>query len=72
MLLAVPNVSEGSDAAKIARLAAAFVPARLLDVHSDPDHERSVFTLAAQRPAQALVNGARAVVAEIDLREQHG
>ncbi len=51
-LLAVPNVSEGRDADTIAAIGAAFaggdVPdgVRVLDVHSDPDHNRSVFTLA--------------------------
>ncbi|MBA2506338.1 MAG: glutamate formiminotransferase [Thermoleophilaceae bacterium] len=72
MLLAVPNVSEGRDPAKVERLAAAFAPAALLDVHSDPDHDRSVFTLAAERPAEALLNGARAALELIDLREQRG
>jgi glutamate formiminotransferase/glutamate formiminotransferase/formiminotetrahydrofolate cyclodeaminase len=52
-LLAVPNVSEGSDRATIAALADAIEAApaggagvRLLDVHSDADHDRSVFTFA--------------------------
>ena len=44
--MAVPNVSEGRDAAAIEAIGAAFAPARLLDTHSDPDHGRSVFTLA--------------------------
>ncbi len=44
-LLAVPNVSEGRDRTAINAIADAF-DARLLDVHSDPDHNRSVFTLA--------------------------
>jgi glutamate formiminotransferase len=43
-LLAVPNVSEGRDAATIEQIGEAF-GARLLDVHADPDHHRSVFTL---------------------------
>ena len=43
--------------------------ARLLDVHSDRDHHRSVFTLAA-RPgelADSLLRGAAAVVALVDV-----
>ena len=44
-LLAIPNVSEGRDRAAIEAIGAAF-DARLLDIHSDPDHHRSVFTLA--------------------------
>ena len=55
-LLAVPNVSEGRDADAIARIGAAFgVP--LLDVHSDPDHHRSVFTLAGA-PGELAAGGA--------------
>ena len=74
LLLAVPNVSEGRDAAAVERLAAAFSPARLLDVHSDPDHDRSVFTLAGSQGelAAALAAGARAATRTIDLREHHG
>lgn len=59
MLMSVPNVSEGVDAASIASIADAFAPARLFDIHSDPDHHRSVFTVAAQQGvlADALANG---------------
>ena len=49
VLLAVPNVSEGRDPEVIRAIGAAFAPARLLDTHSDPDHGRSVFTVAARR-----------------------
>ena len=42
ILIAVPNVSEGVDRARLAAIGAAFGPgARLLDTHSDPDHGRS-------------------------------
>jgi glutamate formiminotransferase/glutamate formiminotransferase/formiminotetrahydrofolate cyclodeaminase len=73
-LIAVPNVSEGRDPAKIAAIGNAFVPARLLDTHSDPDHGRSVFTIAGRQGAlaQALVNGARAAVDRIDLTTHAG
>src|SRR3954447_24229073 len=73
--MAVPNVSEGRDPARIAAIGAAFGPgARLLDTHSDPDHGRSVFTLAAPQGelARALVNGARAAVENIDLTRHAG
>jgi glutamate formiminotransferase len=42
---------------------------RLLDVHSDPDHHRSVFTLAARQGdlADALLRGARVAVQRIDV-----
>ena len=74
LLLSVPNVSEGSDAAAIDAIGRAFAPARLLDLHTDPDHGRSVFSLAAPQGqlAEALVCGARAAVARIDLRRQRG
>lgn len=73
-LLAVPNVSEGRDPAAIAALGAAFAPARLLDIHADPDHHRAVFSLAASQGelASALVGGAREAIARIDLRGHPG
>ena len=75
-LIAVPNVSEGRDAGAIAAIAEAFTQPgiRLLDVHSDPDHHRSVFTLAGTPGtlAPALVAGAREAIARIDLRTPRG
>ena len=64
LLLAVPNVSEGRDDAAIDAIAAAFASGsdvRLLDVHRDPDHNRSVVTLAGPPGAlaPALAVGAR-------------
>lgn len=74
MLLTVPNVSEGRDADLVAELARAFAPARLLDVHSDPDHNRSVFTLAGEQGqiAETLAAGARASAERIDLTRHEG
>jgi glutamate formiminotransferase len=74
LLLAAPNVSEGRDQRAVAALGRAFEPARLLDVHSDPDHGRSVFTLAARQGelAGSIANGARAVVERVDLRRHQG
>jgi glutamate formiminotransferase len=57
MLLAVPNVSEGRDPAIIERIGAAF-QGHLLDIHADPDHHRSVFTLAG-RPGELAHTVAR-------------
>jgi glutamate formiminotransferase/glutamate formiminotransferase/formiminotetrahydrofolate cyclodeaminase len=74
VLLTVPNVSEGRDRAVVERLAGAFGALRLLDVHSDPDHGRSVLTLAGEQPqvAEGLLAGARAAVAAIDVGERPG
>jgi glutamate formiminotransferase len=74
MLLAVPNVSEGTDRAAISSIGAAFQPARLLDTHSDPDHGRTVFTLAGRQGelAQALLAGARETLRRVDLTEHGG
>lgn len=75
-LLAVPNISEGRDRQAIEAIAAAFSRngARLLDVHSDPDHHRSVFTLAGDpgELAYAVLSGARETIARIDLRRHEG
>ena len=58
-LLAYPNVSDGRDAATIGEVARAFGPG-LLDVHSDPDHHRSAYTLVGEpgRLATTVVAGA--------------
>jgi glutamate formiminotransferase len=67
VLLAVPNFSEGRDAAVIAALRAALGP---LDVHTDPDHNRSVFTLRAD--LDRLLAAARVAIDRIDLRAHAG
>jgi glutamate formiminotransferase / 5-formyltetrahydrofolate cyclo-ligase len=74
LLLAVPNVSEGRDRAVLDAIREAFQPARCLDLHVDPDHGRSVFTLAGEQGevARALVGGARAAAERIDLSRQDG
>lgn len=74
---AVPNFSEGRDAARISRIAASVraVPGvRVLGLHSDPDHNRSVLTLAGEEDAvlDASVALARACTDEIDLSLQSG
>jgi glutamate formiminotransferase len=72
-LLAVPNVSEGRDRGTIDEIAAGF-DGRLLAVHSDPDHHRSVFTLAGEPGELAghVVGGARAAIRRIDLARHEG
>jgi glutamate formiminotransferase len=74
-LESVPNVSEGRDEAAIAELAAAFsTSARLLDVHTDWDHHRSVFTLVGDDGplVDALVAGIARARELIDLRRHDG
>jgi glutamate formiminotransferase / 5-formyltetrahydrofolate cyclo-ligase len=74
LLISVPNVSEGADAAVLEAVGRGFEPARLLDLHSDPDHGRSVFTLAAPQGelADALLGGARVAVERIDVSRHAG
>jgi glutamate formiminotransferase len=74
VLLAVPNVSEGRDAERIDAIELAFGPEALLDVHSDPVHNRSVLTLRGEpgELAPLLLRGARAAVELIDLRAHRG
>jgi glutamate formiminotransferase len=74
-LESVPNVSEGRDAETIAALAAAFgTRARLLDVHTDLDHNRSVFTLVGPDAelVEALLAGIACARERIDLRLHAG
>lgn len=74
---AVPNFSEGRDAAKVSRIVSSVraVPGvSVLDLHTDPDHNRSVLTFAGAedpvlRAAEAL---AAACAREIDLSRQSG
>jgi glutamate formiminotransferase len=74
-LLAVPNVSEGADRGRLDRLQSAFTRgARLLDRHSDADHDRSVFTLAGEPGplTEALASGAAEAIEAIDMRGYSG
>ena len=67
-LLAVPNVSEGRDRIAIAQIRDAFgVP--VLDLHSDPDHHRTVLTMTGEPGAlaPAVLTGAAEAIARIDL-----
>ena len=74
-LLAVPNVSEGRDFARLDRLEAALGgTVTLLDRHTDLDHHRAVFTLAgpAESLAGALSGLAGAAVTDIDMTAWQG
>lgn len=68
MLECVVNVSEGRDRDVIGVLAAA-AGADLLDVHSDPDHNRSVLTLVGEDAPRSV---AEAAVELLDLRRHTG
>lgn len=68
MIECVVNVSEGRRAEVLANLGATAGPA-LLDVHSDPFHHRSVFTLAGVDAVRAL---SVAAVSLLDLSEHEG
>jgi glutamate formiminotransferase / 5-formyltetrahydrofolate cyclo-ligase len=72
-LLAYPNVSEGRDAVTIARIGQAFGDG-LLDVHSDPDHHRSAFTLAGApgELARAVAAGAATAVELVSIDAHDG
>src|SRR4029453_8889199 len=73
----VPNFSEGRREAVIDEIVAAFAGAHpdvlMLDRSSDPDHDRSVVTLAGPPAAlvEAAVAGAAARVGLIDLTPPH-
>ena len=74
-LLAVPNVSEGRDATRVEALARSFSEGvTLLDRHSDPDHNRTVFTLAGEPQAlrKALARGAVEAIGSIDMNAHGG
>jgi glutamate formiminotransferase len=74
-LEAVPNFSEGRDRATINAIGEALsTHARLLDVHSDPDHNRSVYTLVGgeEELVGALLAGIACARERIDLRGHEG
>ncbi len=72
-LLSVPNFSEGRDRLRIEAIVREF-DARLLNVHSDPDHHRGVVTLAGTpgELAPAVLAGAREIVAQVELDRHRG
>jgi len=75
-LESVPNFSEGRDRTTIDALAAALRSggARLLDVHADEDHNRSVFTLvgSGDELVESLLAGIARAAELIDLRRHDG
>jgi glutamate formiminotransferase len=74
-LESVPNFSEGRDAAVIKAIGRALAEkAELLDVHTDADHNRTVFTLVGddREVVDALVAGIAVARERIDLRKHEG
>jgi len=74
-LEAVPNFSEGRDRATIDAIGDALAGhARLLDVHSDEDHNRSVYTLVGSEEelVAALLAGIACARERIDLSRHEG
>lgn len=74
-LESVPNFSEGRDRGTIDAIAEALGKhADLLDVHSDVDHNRSVFTLVGSEAelVRALAEGIACARDRIDLRAHEG
>jgi glutamate formiminotransferase len=68
VLECVVNISAGADRAAVAEIAAA-ARDELLDVHSDPHHNRSVLTLVGEAAPRRV---ARAAVGRLDLRDHRG
>lgn len=80
-MLAIPNFSEGREPATISALAGALTSVqgvRLLDTHSDPDHNRTVYTLAElgsgppARLAASLAAGAARAIELLDISTHEG
>ena len=71
----VPNFSEGRRANVISAIAgAAATTSHVLDVDADPDHHRTVISIAAQRPSllDALIAAVAAAVEHIDVGAHEG
>jgi glutamate formiminotransferase / 5-formyltetrahydrofolate cyclo-ligase len=80
-LLAIPNFSEGRDPVRLAALEQALTSVagvRVLDVHTDPDHNRSVYTLidvggaASSGLVDALLAGAATAIELLDIATHQG
>ena len=76
LMEAVPNFSEGRDQTVLDSIRSAMTDAggRVLDVHSDADHNRSVFTCVGDPDSlvEALAAGIAVAVAVIDLNRHEG
>lgn len=75
LLESVPNFSAARDARVVSQLQGALASrASVLDVHTDEDHNRSVFTLAgsSRELVDALERGMRIAIESIDLSVHRG
>ncbi len=75
LLESVPNVSEGRNPVVIEAIARAFRGhGRVLDIHSDADHHRSVYTIVAEPDdlVESLLAGIARAAELIDLRSHDG
>jgi glutamate formiminotransferase / 5-formyltetrahydrofolate cyclo-ligase len=70
----VPNFSEGRDVQVIDAIATAASSAHVLDLHPDPDHHRTVISMAGGRDrlVHALVEAVAAAAERIDLSRHAG
>jgi len=70
----VPNFSEGSDESIINEIVATLKGVKVLDVHSDPDHNRSVVTFVGEPEAvrKAAFSMTERAMQLLDVREHSG
>ncbi len=70
----VPNFSEGSDLALVDDIVSAIKTAKVLDVHSDADHNRSVVTILGEPAAvsQAAFDLTQRAMQLLDIKEHQG
>ncbi len=70
----VPNFSEGSDLALVEDIVSAIKSAKVLNIHSDPDHNRSVVTILGepQKVEEAAFELTERAVQLLDIREHTG
>lgn len=74
MIECVPNFSEGRDQALIDEITSAVKSTKILDVHSDPDHNRSVVTMTGTPSAitKAAFELTERAMQLLDIREHTG
>jgi glutamate formiminotransferase len=70
----VPNFSEGTDLELVKQIVAAVKTARVIDLHSDPDHNRSVATIIGEPGAvgQAAFDLTERAMQLLDVRQHRG